>query len=153
MIRNIATFGATFLLLFVFVDSALAKAPTARITITGPGIAQPVELTHEDAISAHVWGGNFIDKQSGIVAAPGSELPQYTVQFHVRISESDVRMMYVVYYVWDAASGRALIQVPGVSDQSYRLNVSTISRCCQGKWFYASAQWGETIKAALPSKW
>jgi hypothetical protein len=70
------------------------------------------------------------------------------VQFHVQL-DNETRMMYVVYYVWGAAAGRALLQVPDVSDKWFELNVSTISRCCRGKWFYASRAWGETIHAAL----
>jgi len=130
---------------------AVAKAPTAKVSVTGPGIGESIELTHRDVISANVWGGNFIDKQAGIVPAPAAELPRYTVQFHVRL-DSEVRMMYVVYYVWDEVAGRALLQVPDVSDKWYELNVSTISRCCHGKWFYASKSWGDAIHAALPAR-
>jgi hypothetical protein len=95
---------------------AMAKAPTAKVSVTGPGIGESIELTHRDVISANVWGGNFIDKQAGIVPAPAAELPRYTVQFHVRL-DSEVRMMYVVYYVWDSAAGRALLQMPDISDK------------------------------------
>lgn len=130
---------------------AAAKAPTAKVALSGPGIGDSIELTHRDAVSANVWSGNFIDKQTGIVAAPAANLPRYTVQFHVQL-DNEVRMMYVVYYVWDEAAGRALLQVPDVSDRWYELNVSTISRCCHGKWFYASSAWGKTIHAALPTK-
>jgi hypothetical protein len=127
-----------------------AKAPTAMVAVTGPGIGAPIELTHREVISANIWGGNFLDKQTGVVPAPASELPRYTVQFHVQL-ENEVRMMYVVYYVWDEAAGRALLQVPDVSDRWYELNVSTISRCCHGKWFYATRTWGEAIHTALPT--
>ena len=33
--------------------------------------------------------------------------------------DDEVRMMYVMYYVWDDAAGRALLQVPDVSDKWY----------------------------------
>ena len=151
MVRTIAPHFALSLLLLTVAVPALAKAPTAKLALSGPGIAQPIELTQPDAISANVWSGNFIDRQSGMAEAPASELPQYTVQFYVKLDD-EVRMMYVVYYVWDEANGRALLQVPDVSDKWYELNVSTISRCCRGKWFYASKTWGETIKEALPAK-
>jgi hypothetical protein len=139
---------AAFSLLLLIALPAAAKAPTAKIAVSGPGLDHPVELTQRAAISANVWGGNFIDKEAGAVDAPSAELPRYTVQFYVRL-EDEVRMMYVVYYVWDSAAGRALLQVPDVSDKWYQLNVSTISRCCHGRWFYTSRPWGETIRAAL----
>jgi hypothetical protein len=141
--------AVTLALALLIASPAAAKAPTAMIALTGPGIGDPIELTNRDAISVNVWGGNFIDKQTGVVTAPAPELPRYTVQFHVQL-DNEVRLMYAVYYVWDEAAGRALLQVPDVSDRWYELNVSTISRCCHGKWFYASKAWGETIHAALP---
>jgi len=141
---------ALSLLLIGFATPALAKAPTTKVALSGPGLDSPLELTQPDVISANVWGGNFIDKQAGIVDAPAPELPRYTVKFHVKL-EDEVRMMYVMYYVWDDAAGRALLQVPDVSDKWYELDVSTISRCCHGKWFYATKPWGEAIRAALQS--
>ena len=142
--------SALSLLLFVALPAA-AKAPTAKVAVNGPGLDHPIELTQRAVVSANVWGGNFIDKKTGVVDAPPAELPRYTVQFYVQLDD-EVRMMYVVYYVWDSAAGRALLQVPDISDRWYQLNVSTISRCCHGKWFYASPAWGESIHAALPRK-
>ena len=144
-----ATKLAAFSLLLLLALPAAAKAPTAKVVLNGLGIDNPIELTQREAVSANVWSGNFIDNEAGVVDAPAAELPRYTVQFYVQI-EDEVRMMYVVYYVWDSAAGRALLQVPDVSDKWYQLNVSTIGRCCHGKWFYASQPWGETIRAALP---
>ena len=140
-----------FSLLLLLASPAAAKAPTAKIALSGPGMDNPIELTQHDVISANVWSGNFIDKEAGMVEVPATALPRYTVQFYVRLDD-EVRMMYVVYYVWDSAAGRAVLQVPDVSDARYELNVSTISRCCRGKWFYAAQPWGETIRAALHAK-
>jgi hypothetical protein len=141
----------TVLLLLMGAGQAYAKAPTVKLAVSGPGIEQSVELTEKDAISANVWGGSFMDRQREMAEAPASGLPRYTVEFYVRLSDSDVRMMYVVYYVWDYESGRALVQIPGPSDKWYWHNVSTISRCCAGKWFYASTLWAESIRRVLPS--
>ena len=118
---------SAFSLLLLFALPAAAKAPTAKVALSGPGIDNPIELTQREAISANVWSGNFIDKEAGVVKAPAAKLPRYTVQFYVQLND-EVRMMYVVYYVWDSAMGRALLQVPDVSDTWYELNVSTISR-------------------------
>lgn len=153
MARTNAVSLAISLLSLMLATPALAKGPTVKLTITGPGIAQPIELTHKDAIAPGVWSGNFMDQQGRMTEAPASDLPRYTVQFHVKLPRTEeVRMMYVVYYVWDVESDRALVQIPGVSDTWYRLNVSTISRCCQGRWFHASTPWAEAIRAALPSR-
>jgi hypothetical protein len=126
---------------------ALAKAKTAKLTVTGPGITEPIELTEQSAISASVWGGNFIDKEMGAVEPPGSEIPRYSVQFHIKVRDG-LRMVYVIYYAWDITKNRALVQIP--DDEWRQLNHSAIIRCCPGKWFYATEPWGQTIRAALP---
>ena len=144
-------FGTGILLLSLLAGGvALAKAKTAKLTVSGPGISQPIELTHQDAISAGVWSGTFIDRRAGPVEAPSADIPRYMVQFHVNVRVDELRMVYVVYYAWDAANGRALVQLPAVEDEWSRLNDSTIARCCRGQWYYATDPWGQTIRAALP---
>jgi hypothetical protein len=134
----------------IVASSAFGKPPTAKLTVTGPGITRPIDLTEQDAINANAWAGNFLDRRSGMVDAPTISLPKYTVHFYVDGStRGEMVLVYVVYYVWDTERDRALIQIPDVSDTWYRLNVATISRCCEGRWFYASPGWGDVIRAAL----
>ncbi len=141
-------FGAILVTIAVPV---FAKGPTIKLTINGPSLGSPVVVTNKEAIFATVWGGEFVNWGAGSVAAPSSELARYTVQFHVLPPRSEVKMLYVVTYVWDAAAQRALVHLPGRGEEWYRLNVSTILRDgYDGKWFYASDTWGRAIRQALP---
>jgi hypothetical protein len=131
--------------------SLLAKGPTVKLAISGPGLADVLTVTDRKAIEATVWGGEFIDRQNGSVPEPPPGLPRYTIQFYVEPPRREVRMMYVVEYVWDPTSNRAIVHLPGRADTWYWLNVSTILRDgADGKWFYASTAWGAAIRRVLP---
>ena len=127
-----------------------AKGPTVKLTVTGPGLDQPLEITEPGAIAANVWHGNFINWQEGPALEPAQSFPRYMIQFHVVPPRSEVKMMYVVYCVWDEGAGRVLVYLPGRGEDWYRLNVSTILRSGQdGKWHYASDEWSLAIRSAL----
>ena len=128
----------------------LAKGPTVRLAVSGPGLPDVLTITDPKAIEATVYGGEFIDWQKGSVPEPPADLPRYVVQFYVQPPRREVRMMYVVEYVWDRAANRAVLHLPGRADHWYWLNVSTILRDGRdGKWFYASSGWGTAIRNVL----
>ncbi len=131
--------------------SLLAKGPTVKLAISGPGLPDVLTVTDRKAIEATVWGGEFIDRRKGSVPEPPPGLPRYTIQFYVEPPRREVRMMYVVEYVWDPTSNRAIVHLPGRADKWYWLNVSTILRDgADGQWFYASTAWGAAIRSVLP---
>jgi hypothetical protein len=131
---------------------ALAKGPTVKLAISGPDLPGELMVTDPKALEASVYGGEFIESQKGAVPAPSADLPRYTIQFYVQPPHRETRMMYVVDYVWDPLSNRALVHLPGRGDRWSSLNMSTILRSGQdGKWFYASQQWGASIRSALHS--
>ena len=130
--------------LFTTVVSVHAKAPTVRLTIVGPGLAQPVELASPDAVAANVYEGNFIATRT---SAPDPGLPRFIVSF---FAGNPVRMMYVVQYVRSPKTGRALIYLPGPGDDGYRLNVQTILRGQEGEWHVADVAWSNAVAKALP---
>ena len=147
MIRH-AAIVATFLLTLLGAEGAQAKAPTFKIVVSGPGMVNPVELTEKEATPG-VWSGGFMTRNREMAPAPAPDAPRYTVEFYAKVNDGDVRKVYVVYYVLEAANGRAVVQIPGTSDRWYPLNVSTISRCCAGKWFYAATPWAQAINRVL----
>jgi hypothetical protein len=129
---------------------AQAKAPTSKSVVTGPGIHEPVELTHGEAISANVWHGSFMSSPRRMVEPPSPTFPRYTIEFYAEDADGRLRNIYAVYYVWDSSQNHALVQIPEQGDRWYELNVSTISRCCAGQWFYASDAWADAIRPVLP---
>lgn len=102
-----------------------AKGPTVRLTIVGPGLSHPIEITDPAAIVQNVWGGEFIGRPA---TKPDRALPRYVVSFYVKPPREQVRMMYVVQYAWDPITGDGLVYLPGRGEEWYSLNVSTIFR-------------------------
>jgi hypothetical protein len=141
------------LLAALLVTSAMAariaaKGTTVRLTLAGPALSSPVEVTSPDAIAANVWAGNFIENPT---TEPDKAFPRYAVSFYVESPRGPVRMMYVVYYVRNPQTGQGLVYLPGRGEEWYRLNVSTILRDGQdGKWHEAESGWSEAIAAVLP---
>jgi hypothetical protein len=128
-----------------------AKGDTIKVVVTGPGLAQPLELTDKEVVAANVWAGNFVDWTRGKAVAPAANTSRYLLQFHVQPPRMDPRMMYVVRCVWDDSTDSALVYLPGRGDQWYHLNVSTILRDGRdGHWFYATDQWSRAMRRALP---
>src|SRR5262245_47564275 len=101
-----------------------AKGPTLKVTIEGPGLAQPVELTSGKAIAPNIWMGDFFE---GLAAEPPTRLPRYHVSFYAMSTEG-VKVMYGVTYVHDDATGEGFVYLPGRGEDGYRLNVGTIIR-------------------------
>ena len=138
---------------FCVSEVLLAKGPTVKLTISGPGLSSPIDVVEKEATDPTVWGGQFIDWSSGRTVPPAAVVPQYTVQFYVKPPRGEVRMMYVVQYAWDQAAGRALVHLPGRGDEWYPLNAGTILREGQdGGWFFASDVWGRAVRKALPER-
>ena len=134
---------------------ALAKAATEKLVISGPGIAGLLETTDPQAIAPSIWGGDFVDWDSKAVA-PAVQHGRYTVRFHVGNARHETRAAYVVYYVWDADAGRALVYIAGPGDEWYRVNAASIVRdgsdgrsWRDGHWYLASDAWGHAILAVL----
>jgi hypothetical protein len=142
--------AALFLLATLAFPLAHAKGPTAQVTITGPKLDVPLNLSNQAVTNANVWAGNFIDLKSGAVGLPRANSLLYRIHFWVQLDPNDIRMMYVLNYQWLADSNRAIVCLPGRQDPWYSLNVSTILRNGQdGNCFYADEDWGRAIQVAL----
>ncbi len=141
----------TAILLFVIISCpAAAKAPTAQITITGPQLEMPLDVTDPEVISANVWMGNFADWDSGPVIDPTDESRPYLLHFWVRLNPDDIQLKYVLEYRWLDDERRALVCLPGRRNIWYSTNVYSILRNGQdGKCFYAETEWGRAVHATL----
>lgn len=134
----------------VLAPPAFAKAPTASVTVTGPRLQQPLQLADEEIVAANVWAGNFADWESGVVKNPEVADAAYHVHFWVRFDADDIQLKYVLDFQWLAEEQRGVICLPGRDDPWYYVNVYSILRTGQdGNCFYAAAEWGEALQAAL----
>jgi len=145
-----------FLVAFALIaaSSALdAKGPTVKLTLSGPGLARPVEITDPGLLhGSNVWMGSFFGETDA--AAPVVTSPVYTVAFDVQLPEwhrAGVKTMYTVSVARDARTGGLWLYLPGRGEPGYALNVRTILRDTQdGHWHRPSPAWASAIRKYLP---
>jgi hypothetical protein len=128
-----------------------AKGPTVRLTLTGPGIAAPIEIV-EPAIldGSNVFAGSFIGET--VAAAPQVKVPTYTVRFDMQPPQNrPVRTAYAVSVARDARTGALWLYLPGRGEAGYGLNAGTILRDGQdGHWHRPSPAWASALAKYLP---
>jgi hypothetical protein len=131
-------------------SSASAKGPVVKLVISGPDLAEPIEVTDRDALDVVVYGATFIERDRGPQnRSSASPVSPYQIQFFVDLQQDGVKMMYVVYFVWDSSERRGLVYFPGPSDAWYRRNVGTVALPTAGQWFYATEAWGRAVQRAI----
>jgi hypothetical protein len=144
-------------LVLIFPSGILAKGATSRIIIEGTDLAKPIEITDQKVLANfNVWTGpGTFSTQPGFNAnAPGfiiewsrgpvSQPPQALRRYQVSFYSDDLRNerpIYVVYYSVGPGSDEGYVYLPGKSDEWWRLNVSSITRGVEGKWFHAWSLW------------
>jgi len=130
------------------VPSALSgKAETARVTITGGGLASPIQITDAKVLElSHAWGGEFLDaSRPPLSQAPNVDSP-YEVTFYSWIADNDIRKTCVFFYSPGSAAAPGIIYLPR-QGPVWWLNSGTIVREGRdGKWSYASPEWEALIK-------
>ena len=144
-----------------------AKGPTTRIRISHAARGQAIAIVDPSILSRfNVWDGPgtfsgapgqqtegrtgfIIDWNAGPVDLPPAGLLEYEVEFFVKIhNQGDERMSYAVTYRTDGA-GQGFVYLPGHGDPRFRVNVASIIRGCEGRWFHASADWQQAARAVL----
>jgi hypothetical protein len=129
---------------------AVGIKETARLTISGPGLSQPLEVTDENTLAfSNVFAGTFIGEPA--VNPPDAELPRYRIVFDIQTAEGVRAAAYTVLYCKDRWTGDAFVYVPGYGDDGYRRNIGTILREGQdGRWHRAATPWSQAINRHLP---
>jgi len=160
--------ASVVVLLIMLGASALvtAKGITTRVRITGATLAQPVELTQPDVLQGfNVWSGpgtflNDVEATEGFIvdwAAGVTEPPltgeSFDVSFYIMdanrtASREQERLAYVVRFRM-AANGRGYVYLPGPGDEFYGLNVASILRGGEGKWFHSTREWDQTVRQRI----
>jgi hypothetical protein len=164
--------SAAFSLLVIFSATALvfAKGTTTKITITGAGLQNPVEISDPEVLkNFNVWSGPgtfangvegtegfIVDWASGAVTNRPNGLRTFELSFYVRyanrpLAEQTDQLAYVVSYAIDPATGQGYVYLPGKADEPYRLNTKAIYRGREGNWFRANATWQSAFKNVVHS--
>jgi hypothetical protein len=132
-------------------QDALAKAETVKITVSGGSLATTINVTDARILNlSHAWGDSFLDtSRPPIDQAPQGPWP-YEVSFYSLIGENDVRKTCVLYYYPNNSTDPGLIYLPSSRSAVWALNVGTVLRRGRdGKWNYASRNWGTLMKSAI----
>jgi hypothetical protein len=124
-------------------------SPAERITIwSGPG----TRMTLADGTShMTVTEQDFADWKGGAVDAP-RDRPVYSIKFFCKACEParrDTWRCYGVRYAPGRDGERGYIQIPRPGDEEYELNVRTIYRGVEGRWYRATESWDALMRAHL----
>lgn len=150
MRRGLVVLAASTLIASLLLPKVIsAKAPTVKITVSGPGLNRTVEITDSQVLAlSDVWAGQFLDISKNPENEPPKGTAPFKVSFFVKLAGQNIRRMYVAYY-YPETQKQGFLYLPGRGDD-YWLNVSTIVRRERdGKWNYASPAWETLIKLAL----
>lgn len=139
-------------LLLIVPGQLSAKADTSKIIIESSDLGTPVEITDSKLLKDFfVWGELIVNPAKGAVSKRPPGLRRYQVSFYAKVPVQQYvgdhrrprqeRRLYVVFYEYDPATAQGYVYLPARGEQWYTLNVSTILRRVEGKWFHASKAW------------
>jgi hypothetical protein len=153
LIRKSLFIGASLLLLG---SVASSKASLSKLLLSGRGLPQPIEITDSQLLgSSNPWFGSFIAGwkepfDSAIASVPSNAAPRYQITFFANASGQEPHVIYVAYYVFESATHRGLVYLPGPHDPGYSLNIGTIVRPHQdGRWNPANPAWCDQMNSII----
>ena len=123
-----------------------AKPGTTKIVITGGRLTRPLEVTDPNVLKHFsVWHGYLGGTR--VTTSPSGEPGPYEVSFHVKFSDTDVRMAYVAYYHPRPSGERGYFYLPRRGEKWHDFNASTIQQATG--WFHASREWDALIQPLI----
>ena len=135
----------------------MAKGKTVKITIKGTDLKIPIQISDPKILeNFQVWTGPgtstadrqsfIIDWSQGPVRKPPESLRRYQVSFHTVPND---QIVYVVYYAFSPGAEQGYVYLPGESDEWAGLNVGSIWRGVEGKWFRAWSTWERVARPLI----
>ena len=140
-----------------------AKGDISKITIEGADLKTPIEIIDFrdlKGVGYSPWSGPgvsvngkaqtegfIVDDWSQPVTERPKGLQRYKVSFYAKFP--DEKLVYVVLYEYDPATGRGYIYLPGRGDEWYGLNMGTIARGVEGHWYRAQAAWESVARPLI----
>lgn len=136
------------LILFISIPLAFAKGSPDKITITGPGLASPIEITNPEILNQfNPRDGQFLDKDRRIVTETPEIGARYEVLFYFKETSGEFHLFYALYYSSAPSRARGAIYLPQENEKWYGMNNETIAR--KSGWLYASPEWDSFMQHLL----
>ncbi len=138
-----------FLISLTPVPVVYAKGLADKITISGPGLANPVEITDPQILSHFSpWEDGYFDAPKGALPTGPKTDRIYQVFIYSKDNNNQLQVRYAFQYV---PGQPGYVYLPGKNDPWYEVNIGTILRgsTFEGHWFYASKEWGDFIQPIL----
>jgi hypothetical protein len=136
---------------FLIVPFAFAKGSPDKITIWGPSLAQPIEITNPETLKGFdPWNGQFLDRSLGSIAEEPQIEQTYHVFFSFRDRDGGFREFYTFQYAPNSAGRRGFIYLPREGEPWRLKNSQTIARA--NGWHYASEEWDVLMQSLLESE-
>jgi hypothetical protein len=147
MKRLIVVLILTFLAFLFVSPAAFAKGAADKISISGPGLAKPIEITDRATLNRFTpWSDEFFDLYTGTLAEEPETDSLYEVQFYFNDNAGKLEVRYGFLY---APGEPGYIYFPGKGDEGYQRNVGLLIRDQDGGWVYASQAWDAVVSVVL----
>jgi hypothetical protein len=142
----------SMLLIFAVAVPAHAKRPLERITVSGPDLVKPIELTDSLLLRlSNPWFGNFLEPNT-VQERPPERSRVYLLTLYARLRGTELRPIYRFHYAPSGEGTPGLVYLPGKTDPGYRQNVSVILRPgSDGRWHRATRAWVAYFEQDLQS--
>lgn len=148
--KRMLRLSVCFLLAFLFTPApvAFAKGAPDKVTITGPGLAAPIEISDPGILDQfNPWDGQFLDKDRTAVTDTPQGTAPYEVLFYFKDAGGELRLFYAFQYLPEPSGMRGRIYLPQENEKYYDMNNFTIAR--RSGWLYANPQWDSFVKPLL----
>jgi hypothetical protein len=126
---------------------ALAKESADKISISGPGLSEPIEITDPKILNQfNPYASNFLDLRRGVLAEPPKNEQLYQVLFYFYNTGGTLEARYAFQY---ALGQNGPIYLPGKNDELYKLNSILLREGFDGHWITASSEWDDLMQRLL----
>src|SRR5919109_974404 len=113
----------------ILVSLVSAKGSPDKITIWGPPLAEPIQITNPETLNGFdPWNGQFLDERLGTIAEEPRVQDIYNVVFYLRNNNGEIHIFYVFQYSPNPSGEQGFIYLPGEGEPWHVINGQTIIR-------------------------
>jgi hypothetical protein len=152
------------LLLCGFSGPLQAKGQLTRIIMQKEAGTTPVEIRDGEVLRRFSpWAGLgswsegieqtngfIVDWSSGATTGPSNLRELYDLRFYARRSDSRrEQLVYSVTYAYEPEKGQDAVYLPGKDDARYAVNVRSIFRGVEGRWYHPTVEWQSLTRTLI----